>query len=627
MIIGLAGHVDHGKSTLVTALTGVPTDRAPEAQRRGITIDLQAVALRDANGRPFAALIDVPGHEDFVRAMVAGCSGVGAILLVVAADDGIMPQTREHLLVAEVLGVPRGIAVITKSDLVEPEWLELVRSDVAELTSGSSVVFTPLRVVAAGDGVGRDALLDELRTLARQDDARHDDDLFRLPVDRIFHRAGIGTIVTGTAWSGAVTVGDQLELLPTTRRARVRSIEVHGEPVHSARAGQRVALGLAGLAHDAVRRGDVVVHAGNGWFETSAIDAIVSLAPDAPHALVSGTRVVVHAGTAAVLARIVTRRPIAAGGSGPVRLALDRSMVVRGGDRLVLRRPSPAATIGGAVVLDPAPPRRAAIPIELTAAGRAARTAALATRRHHGLRADRAAVVLGVAPADVSALAAEARLRLVAGRWLSDAHWRRLTRSALAALHRHYTEDPAAGGLSLETLRQRIAPGGPARLADAVIGDLMARGELLVDGDRVALPGLAPRPAPGSEVVERVVAALTAHGLAAPPASELAAELGEPDTVEACRVAERAGRLVALERGRWVAARALEAFGDLLRELAAGAAANGSAETGTPGVTVAGVRERTGLSRKFLIPALEWADRAGLTRRDGDRRTVVARSP
>ncbi len=618
MIVGLAGHVDHGKSTLVTALTGVATDRAPEARRRGITIDLQAVALRNGAGEPIAALIDVPGHEDFVRAMVAGCSGVGAILLVVAADDGVMPQTREHLQIAERLGVPRGIAVITKSDLAAADWLQLVTEEVAALCAASPIVFDGPIAVSASRGDGVAGVRAALEVLAGQAGASPGDDLFRMPIDKIFHRPGFGTIVTGTAWSGRVATGDHLLLLPSGREARVRGIEVHGGPAGAATSGQRVALALTGVPHEVIARGETVVHPDAGWFATIAADVEVGLDPGV--APIGRTRrVVAHAGTAAVPARITAREEIAGGGHSLARLRFDRPVVLRGGDRIILRTPSPAATIGGAVVLDPDPPRRSPVPGDLQSDQVATRLGALVARRRSGLPVAALPILVGAPPSSIASLCATAGVHVTHGRCFAPDAWQGARQAALAALS-HPEPGGADGTLSVETLRRRVASRGQRALADAVIEQLVAAGEVARDGDRVMLPGAVLPAGPSDEEIDQVVAALAADGLAAPPAAILAARLAGVDVAAVCRLAEARGLLVAVERGRWVTAAALAGFAAVLADIDRTMAHGGE-------ITVAMARDRTGLSRRYLLPALEWADRSGVTWRTGEGRRLARRSP
>ena len=342
-VVGTAGHIDHGKTALVKALTGVDTDRWEEEKRRGITIDLGFAPL-PLGDTIRASVVDVPGHEGFVRNMLAGATGIDVALLVIAADEGIMPQTEEHLAIVELLGVRRGIPVITKRDLVDAEWLELVRSEVVQRLPASRVrwdapvatsVVTGLRAAlgrVAGDLVERPA-----------------DDCFRLPIDRVFAVAGAGTVVTGSTWSGSVAVGESVRLLPLGRDARVRSIEVHGEAAERAAPGRRTALALVGVDKSELARGHVAV-TGTGWQATMLIDVAVELLPTARKPIASRTRLRVHLGTAEVLARAVQTQAIAPGHRGSSRLVLETPLVARGGDRFVLRSFSPVTTIGGGVV-------------------------------------------------------------------------------------------------------------------------------------------------------------------------------------------------------------------------------------------------------------------------------------
>ena len=357
MIIGTAGHIDHGKSSLVEALTGVRMDRLREERERGITIELNFAPLRLADGR-IAGVVDVPGHEDFVRTMVAGASGIDLVLLVIAADEGIMPQTREHLAVAEQLGIPQGIPVLTKLDLVDPDWVELLELEVGEWLASSPVQFMAPIGVSAQTGAGIESLRAGIEHAAASLPPRSADDLFRLPIDRSFSIAGIGTVVTGTAWSGSIRPGDQVLIMPSRRPARVRSVEMHSQEASSAEPGMRVALGLAGVDREDLRRGDVVTEMAAPWQASSLLDVYLQVLPQAPRGLNQRSRVRLHLGTAEVVARIVPLARIEPGQSGPARLVLDAPIVARGGDRFVLRALSPAATLGGGLVIDPVPPRR-----------------------------------------------------------------------------------------------------------------------------------------------------------------------------------------------------------------------------------------------------------------------------
>jgi selenocysteine-specific elongation factor len=281
MIIGTAGHIDHGKTALIEALTGSRMDRLREERDRGITIELNFAPFDLADGR-VAGVIDVPGHEDFVRTMVAGASGIDLLLLVIAADEGIKPQTREHLAIAEQLGIRRGIPVITKADLVEPEWASLMEIEISEWLKSSTIAFEPPRLVSVVSGRGVPELTSHLREVASAFPERNGDDVFRLPVDRSFSVAGIGTVVTGTAWSGQVAPGDQVMILPGRKSARVRTVQVHGKDVPRSEPGMRVALGLAGIGREQITRGDTIVLAESAWETSLALDVMLTLLPGAP---------------------------------------------------------------------------------------------------------------------------------------------------------------------------------------------------------------------------------------------------------------------------------------------------------------------------------------------------------
>jgi selenocysteine-specific elongation factor len=359
LTLGTAGHIDHGKTALVNALTGRNTDRLPEERSRGISIELGYAPLELPGGRRLS-LVDVPGHERFVRTMVAGASGVDFFLLCVAADDGVMPQTREHMAVLRQLGVTDGVVAITKADLGEPE---LAAEDAAQLVPGAPVV-----PVSALDGAGLGELATALEEVAARLTGRAGaDGPVRLHVDRSFTLRGIGTVVTGTLWSGAVGAGDSVTVLPRGLDARVRSVQVHDEPVERAAAGQRVALNLAGVGWRDVGRGDVVTTPGAALRPGYLLDVRAELEPGA-RALRRGARVHVHHGTREAPARVAPLEGdvLAPGASGFAQLRLEAPLVAAAGDRLILRQVAPPDTIGGGVVVDSAPRKHGARPEVVT---------------------------------------------------------------------------------------------------------------------------------------------------------------------------------------------------------------------------------------------------------------------
>jgi selenocysteine-specific elongation factor len=492
-VIGTAGHIDHGKTALVKALTGVDTDRWEEEKRRGITIDLGFAPLPLADGVQ-ASVVDVPGHEGFVRNMLAGATGIDVAVLVIAADEGIMPQTEEHLAIVELLGVRRGIPVISKRDLVDAEWLDLVRTEVDTRLASSRVRWDPAVPTSTISGEGLDELRAALRRLAGDLVDRPADDLFRLPIDRVFAVAGAGTVITGSTWSGTVGVGEGVRLLPLDREVRVRSIEVHGQAAGRAAPGRRTALALVGVDKSELARGDVAV-TGPGWRATTLLDTEVELLPAARKPIASRTRVRVHLGTAEVLARLVQTRAIAPGARGPARLLLETPLVARGGDRFVLRSFSPVTTIGGGTVLDPFPTRGTRLrrrglsgdQTVLERLGLLAREAALS-----GLAKDTLAVRLGVAPARVTALIAEADnllLSLPEAVVLRDVVAAEAVRLA-EVLRRHHEEHPLDPGMSLQALRAAVrAPAPPAAVVDAVVEHAVRSGLVVVAGSVVHLAG------------------------------------------------------------------------------------------------------------------------------------------
>ena len=610
MIVGTAGHIDHGKSALVEALTGHAMDRLAEERRRGITIDLNFAPL-DLGGGTLVGVVDVPGHEDFVRTMVAGASGVDLALLVVAADEGIMPQTLEHLAILEQLGVPRGIPVVTKSDLVDHEWLDLVAAELSELLASSRVVFTPVFAVSARTGEGIDALRECIAERARSWVPRSPGDLFRLPVDRAFSLAGVGTVVTGTSWSGRLRIGDEVALLPAGSTARVRSIQVHGQAVERSEPGRRTAVGLVGIAREEVSRGAVLVAAGDAWTPTTALDVALELNASASKPVVQRTRLRVLHGTSEILARALPRAPIAPGGRGLARLALEGPLVARGGDRFVVRSYSPVLTIGGGVVLDPAPPlRRPRWPAELQAGEEARRVVGLVERRPAGVLTRLLPVLLGLTPSEAQAAAnAAPELRAVGELWVTSELLAQVGSRCLDLLRQYHREQPLDRGMPLETLRRSL--GAPEKVVESVLEQLARTGRMRRLEGRAALAGFTPRAAGGEGAVTEIVALLEDAGLTPPTVAELERRTGRRDVEAILRLAASTGKVEAVERDRYYARVVLDRFVATLR-------ASSTVETIVPSE----LRQRLGISRKYLIPLLEWADSRGFTEWDGDVRRV-----
>ena len=617
-VIGTAGHIDHGKTALVKALTGVDTDRWEEEKRRGITIDLGFAPLPLGDAIQ-ASVVDVPGHEGFVRNMLAGATGIDVALLVIAADEGLMPQTEEHLAIVELLGVRRGIPVITKRDLADSEWLALVRSEVSARLSASRVRWDESIATSVVTGEGLPELRDALRRVAGDLVERPADDLFRLPIDRVFAVAGAGTVVTGSTWSGSVAVGDAVRLLPLGREARVRSIEIHGETAGRAAPGRRTALALVGVDKSELARGHVAV-TGSGWDATRLLDVAAELLPTARKPLASRTRVRVHLGTAEVLARAIQTVAIAPGQRGLTRLVLETPLVARGGDRFVLRSFSPVTTIGGGVVLDPFPPARTRLRRRRVAVeqGPAARLGVFAVEAGlMGLATDTLAVRLGVSPGRVTRVIAEAgETVLTSADIVVDRQAVVAAAGRLAEVVRRYHEEhPLDPGMSLQALRAAVGtPAPPSAVTDAVLAFGVKSGEVEVAGSVARRPRWHPAlDARATDAGEKLARRLADARWQVPTVAELEREFpGSPVRALLSHFA-RTGTAEPIDAERFAAKGALAEFRAALE---AALAELGSA-------TPAALRDRLGLTRKYLIPLLEWADRRGVTRRAGDARVLA----
>jgi selenocysteine-specific elongation factor len=631
VIVGTAGHIDHGKSSLVLALTGTDPDRLAEEKRRGITIDLGFAFLNLGSTR--LGFVDVPGHERFVKNMLAGVGGIDLVMLVVAADESIKPQTREHFDICRLLEIPRGLTVITKSDLVDSDTLGLVRLEVEEFTRGSFLENAPVVAVSARTGDGLDQLRAELQRLAAatpgKDSTRH----FRLPIDRAFAMKGFGTVVTGTLISGAVAVEDEVELYPARQRVRVRGVQSGGAAVERATAGQRTAVNLAGIALDEVRRGMVL--AAPGRFEsTQRLDARITLLPSA-RPLKQRARVHFHQGTAECVAEVhlfeETQAP--GGWSGFAQLRLSEPVLVLPGDRFILRQFSPLVTIGGGVVLDALAPRH-----KLAKEGVRLRRALLAFERGtksevlealcepdlRGIDLAGLAARTGWLEAEVRAAAAELvtakKLRIVSEQPFVVASAQLLTdtvRRVGQELDAFHKSNPLVEGIPKQDLRERVGPGLRDEVFRAALEESARAGGITVAGDLVKRAGrsiaLTPEEQRAREQIEQ---AFARAGLAVPPVKEVLGGLA----IEA----KRAQKILQLLLREHVLVKVSEellfhraAIARLRELLAAHKQQRGDR------LSVAAFKELAGISRKYAIPLLEYLDRERVTRRAGDERILL----
>ncbi len=633
-LIGTAGHIDHGKTALVKALTGIDADRLPEEKRRGITIDLGFAHAEWEGVR--VSFVDVPGHERFVRNMLAGAGGIEAVLLVVAADESVMPQTREHFEIVRLLDLAAGVVALTKVDRVAPELVEVTASDVRDLTRGSFLENAPIVPVSARTGEGLDALRAALVGLARSARAEsREGAVARLPIDRAFLVPGFGPVVTGSLVSGTVSREQKLELLPERRPVRVRRLEVHGHEEAVARAGERVSANLAGVELSDLRRG-MALATPAAIATSTRLYARLELLPDAPR-VKGGDRVSFHhfASEASAGVRVLDAREIPPGGSALVELRFARPVAAAPGDRYVVRRLSPVATIGGGVILDPRPGAlRGRLDDARRESLRRLERGPLSDRlvlwieeaREAGAGEEELAQRAGVAAQTVrAALAqplAEGRihaLRRSPDRYLADPALARLAARASVELEKLITAGSGAVGASRGTLLQRLLPRADARWAEAVEAALAARGALVIAGDEARAPGRSDLAGPDRQLSERIADLYRQRGLDPPsPAQAAEAVRHRPKVVEGLiGYLVKNGRLLRLPGGWLIAPEAIESVVERLRA------------SGKASLEVREFKEMFGLTRRLAIPLLEHLDATRVTRRVGDRREVLRpdRSP
>ncbi len=621
MIVGTAGHIDHGKTTLVHALTGVDTDRLPEEKKRGISIELGYAFLDDPNGERIG-FIDVPGHERLVHTMLAGATGIDFALLLVAADDGVMPQTREHLAVLSLLGIARGAVVVTKADRVDAARVQAVRDEAALLLEATPLAGAAVQVVSAqrGDGLAElKALLFDAAHHAGRSDV--DGAAFRLAIDRVFTLDGVGTVVTGTVHAGSVSVGDQLTVVPGGLTARVRSLHAQNQPVPLAKAGQRCAVALAGVARDRIERGQWLV-APEAVLLADRIDADLTLWHAEPRALRSGTPVHVHLGAATVpgSVAVLDRDTLAPGETARVQLVLRAPVGVWHGDRVVLRDASASRTIAGGRVLDPfgpvryrRTPQRLAELDALSLPEPSARLAALWDAAPQGVDLRRFAAAQG-RPVDVVAAPGVLRHADLHGDWalgeVQTAQARSAVLAALAAFHEKYADEL---GPDAARLRRLALPRLPEPLWRALLAVLQADGAIVVRGAWVHLPEHGVRLSATEErIAQKVAPVLDEAGFDGAWARDLARDASESEPVmrtTLARLAQR-GELHQVVKDLYYPPATVAKLARIARGLAT---ADGAGE-----VTAATFRDATQLGRKRAIQILEYFDRVGLLRRAGD---------
>ncbi len=635
VIIGTAGHIDHGKSALVRALTVNDPDRLPEEKRRGITIDLGFADLALGDAR--IGFVDVPGHERFVKNMLAGAHGIDAVALVIAADEGVMPQTREHFDICRLLGVKRGLVVITKTDLIEEDLLPLVIEEAKELMSGSFLETAPVVSVSAKTGAGLDLLREELQRLALTIPARSHGLLPRLPVDRVFVMKGFGAVITGTLVSGSIAEGDELELWPLRNRVRARGVQVHGTSVGRATAGQRTAVNLGGIETSSIERGMVLAPVAS-LRATQVLDVRVSVLPNAPRALRSRARVRFHIHAAEVLARVQVLEDgglIAPRDSGFVQLRLERPVTAVIGEHFIVRSYSPSVTVAGGQVVDPlaAKHRGKDLPevkerLELLLNG--TDSSQLATFI-------KSSGELGQRPADLQARTGWTDDRIsatlndavksgevveCAGVFLAATTFDRFKEVALKEVATHHKREPLSRGLARETLRERHFAHTPPEVFKAVLGELEKAGAVIAEKEILRTPEhLLELSEDDANLRDRLSAVYETAGLA-PPALDSAMEsagIAAAQKVHGRKILQLlldGKSLVRVQGDLFFHRRALDDLISKLKQFA-------REHQPEPAIDVAAFKDLAGVSRKYAIPLLEFFDRERITRRAGDRRVIL----
>ena len=627
VIVGTAGHIDHGKTALVKALTGIDADRLDEEKRRGITIDIgfAHLELPAPNGDTLRlGFVDVPGHERFVRNMLAGVGGIDLVLLVIAADEGIKPQTREHFDICRLLAVRRGITVLTKSDAIDPETLEVVRLEVADYLRESFLdpAVAPMVAVSSLTGEGLEQLRTALAKVASEVSARDAAALVRLPIDRVFTMKGFGTVVTGTLVAGTVRKEDELEVFPAGKRMRVRGVEVHGSPAEAAVAGQRTALNLAGLSTEDLARGMTLATA-DTFHSTSRVDALLSLLPSAKP-LKDGARVHFHAYTSETIAeaRLYGMKQLKPGDEQFVQLRLSEPTLLLPGDRFIVRQFSPVVTVGGGLVLDASPLARkqpqhdvATFLFKMMAGSPEELLAERVKRRGTlGLSLDDVPGEMNIRREEAVQLAAKARLVWCNQVLVASTLYAGAKNLVLNTLKNFHDANPLVAGMSKEELRDRVHLG--TEVFYSALAKLTEEEKLELAGELVHLPGrgvvMKDEEAEAKQIIEQ---AFARAALQVPSLWEVLAGL-KIDKARAQKIVTLLLRDKVLVKISDELVFHHSALSELRQKLAA-------LKSATPKIDVARFKSVAGVSRKYAIPLLEYLDRERVTRRVGDERVIL----
>lgn len=625
LIIGTAGHVDHGKTTLIHALTGVNTDRLREEQERGMTIDLGFASLSLPNGQR-VGIVDVPGHERFLKNMLAGAGGVDVALMVIAADESVMPQTTEHLEILQLLEVKRGVIALTKADMVDEEWLAVVEDDIRAALAGTFLAEAPMIPVSGTTGQGIPELLDALQAACESVEGRDASGPFRIPVDRVFTLTGFGTVITGTLVSGTIRVGDPVEVLPSGLESRARGIQVHGTKVDQAEAGMRVAVNLAGLEVADLARGDVVATPG-ALKASSALDVWLTLLANAPHPLKNRARVRFHTGTAEILGRLtlLDGDELKPGDSAYAQFRAETPAAVSRGDRFVIRSYSPMVTIGGGVVVDPLARKHKRFD---SATIDSLETSSKGTPEELLEQTLRQAAT-GIAPQELlkkaqipdpenaleSLREAGKAVTLDGGKLIHASVLAQYSAAIREALTGFHAKHPLRPGMSQEELRGATTRGMDNRTFGAILTNLESAGQIATSDTSVRLPDWEPiLTAKQQSAADSLARTLLDAGLNVPDADEFLRATGLPqaEAKEILELLVHRGEVVKIAEGMYLHTVTVAKAESTVR--------THLAEKGK--LTVSEFRDLTGTSRKYAVPLLEYFDSKRITRRVGDERVA-----
>ncbi len=628
IILGTAGHIDHGKSSLVKALTGTDPDRLKEEKERGITLDLGFASL-DLPGGNRLGIVDVPGHEGLIKNMLAGVGGIDIVMLVIAADEGIMPQTREHLAICDLLHVKKGLIVLTKMDMVEKDWLALVQDEVREFVGGTFLEKSPIVPVSSKTGEDLPLLVQELAKLATEVSPKSSNGILRLPIDRVFTMKGFGTVITGTLLSGTISVEQEVEVLPRGIRTKVRGIQSHNQAVQRSVAGQRTAVNLQGLEKDQLSRGDTIVSSGF-FVSTKTLDAKLDLLKQAPRGLKTGSRIRFYNNTQEAIGRVtlIGISELTPGQEGFVQFRLEQPVIVQHGDRFIIRFYSPMETLGGGMVLNPHPRRHKQAAIQESLKNLSALEKGTTEDRlalfisGKGLAGMEEADIIGAVALDkqeiTTALASLAQKKIVLrvdNLYVHTSHLGTLEKKGLDLIARYHKENPLKPGLEKEELkgmlRMRLSP----KVLNMALDGLMKRKQVESEGSKLRLPGFKAAVGKDQSVVkDKIVEAIKKGGSQPPLREELPALLSitDKDAKDLLKLLADEGRTVRINDSLHLHKDTLESIRvDLKKFLEE-----------KKEITMAEFRDLARTSRKFAVPLMEYFDSQKLTQRVGDKRVL-----